>query len=88
MNLFRSAMNFAYPIAAPSLPGGMNPGVSLNYSSVGGQHLAKGDTWLGYGWSMYVPPIERGVGCKQRVLFLDPPALSAIARYCGERHDT
>ena len=29
-----------------------------------------------------------GKGGKQRVLFLDSLALSAIARYCGERHDT
>jgi site-specific recombinase XerD len=28
-----------------------------------------------------------GKGGKQRVLFLDRPALSAIARYCGERND-
>ena len=29
-----------------------------------------------------------GKGGKQRVLFLDPPALLAITRYCNERHDT
>lgn len=29
-----------------------------------------------------------GKGGKQRILFLDPPALSAISRYCNERTDT
>ncbi len=28
-----------------------------------------------------------GKGGKQRILFLDPPALAAISRYCGERAD-
>ncbi|MEU1824428.1 RHS repeat-associated core domain-containing protein [Streptomyces abikoensis] len=57
------AFNWAYPIGIPSVPGGLQPTVSLNYSSqtVDGRTAASNNqpSWIGDGWSWEPGFIER-----------------------------
>ncbi|MEU3874038.1 MULTISPECIES: RHS repeat-associated core domain-containing protein [Streptomyces] len=57
------AFNWNYPIGIPSVPGGLQPTVSLNYSSqtVDGRTAASNNqaSWIGDGWSWEPGFIER-----------------------------
>ncbi|WP_399944272.1 polymorphic toxin-type HINT domain-containing protein [Streptomyces sp. BBFR25] len=57
------SFNWAYPITVPSVPGGMQPTISLGYSSqsVDGKTAASNNqpSWLGDGWAWEPGYIER-----------------------------
>ncbi|MEU5753725.1 polymorphic toxin-type HINT domain-containing protein [Streptomyces sp. NPDC047829] len=57
------SFNWSYPITIPSVPGGMQPTISLGYSSqsVDGQTAATNNqpSWLGDGWAWEPGYIER-----------------------------
>ncbi len=52
---FTGAMTYSYPIVIPPGRNGMQPNLSLNYSS----DDKRQDSLFGYGWSMNIPYIER-----------------------------
>jgi hypothetical protein len=52
-DLFTGAASFSYPIQAPPGTHGLQPSVSLAYSS------AKGNSWVGFGWSLDLGSIRR-----------------------------
>ncbi|MET8458514.1 TreTu family toxin [Streptomyces parvulus] len=57
------SFNWSYPITVPSVPGGMQPSISLGYNSqaVDGQTAASNNqpSWLGDGWAWDPGYIER-----------------------------
>jgi RHS repeat-associated protein len=67
VSLFRGALSYAYPIATPAMVGGLQPNLSLNYSSAAAdsgfdQQYQPGENLsMGAGWSIAVPKITRAV---------------------------
>jgi RHS repeat-associated protein len=53
---FRGAASFEIPLRAPLGTGGMTPSLALRYSS-----QARGDSWVGFGWSLGLPAITRSL---------------------------
>ena len=58
---FRGSTSYAYPIGVPSMPDGLQPSLSLVYSSAAADQGAEDINSLGKGWSMDFPRITQGV---------------------------
>ncbi len=61
VSLYRGSVNYAVPIPAASLPDGLGPNLSIQYSSAAGDGGGSDDARIGQGWSMNVPSIRAGV---------------------------
>ncbi len=58
---FSGGVNYSFPIPAPKLQDGLGPDLSLSYSSRAGNSNSLDDQRIGFGWSLNVPSIRRGV---------------------------
>jgi RHS repeat-associated protein len=58
---FRGAANYAHPIEAMPMQGGLQPNLSLGYSSAAADGYGMDDARLGVGWSLDVPHIRQGI---------------------------
>ena len=55
VNLFRGSSSYEYPIPAPGMADGLQPNLSLQYSSAAADRDAQDEANLGVGWSMDLP---------------------------------
>ncbi len=83
VSLFRGASTYAYPINLPAAPGGLQPDLTLRYSSAAADAGAAGslpgmELNVGAGWDMETPRVTRVV---QRRWALAPWDLSNVAHW-------
>jgi len=61
VNLFRGSSSYGYSIPAPGMADGLQPNLSLQYSSAAADRDAQDDANLGVGWSMDMPRVYQSV---------------------------
>lgn len=63
---YRGSVNYGVPIPAASLPDGLGPNLSIQYSSAAGDSGGTDDARIGQGWSMNVPSVRMGVKIEKK----------------------
>ncbi|MCL6511722.1 MAG: DUF6443 domain-containing protein [Anaerolineae bacterium] len=64
---FRGSATYAQAIEVPEMPDGVQPALSIAYSSAGAEGAGMGDDYrMGAGWSLDVPHIRRAVKLEKR----------------------
>jgi len=67
------ALTYSYPLTIPEGRGGMSPKLNLSYNS---QNNDSG--WIGYGWTMNIPYVERTTKTGSDKLYSNPSFVSSL----------